>query len=154
MTGPTGAWNVSVKNYFSFIRETQKIFTEFWKNENNCWRYHHFTNAYQKPQSLEVQFLRYGVRQTQFFVILGHFLPFYIPNNLENQNSEKIKKESGGVIILHIWTKNYNQMIYALPSFNICVPKITIIWCTVLEIWSKTDRIFCRFGPFFPLLPH
>ena len=46
---------------------------EFWKNEKKqnknkiklkkkkkkkCWRYHHFTLAYQKPQSQEVHFLR------------------------------------------------------------------------------------------------
>ena len=33
-------------------------------------------HVYQKPQSYEVQFLRYGVRQN-LFVILGHFLLFY-----------------------------------------------------------------------------
>ena len=43
---------------------------------------------YQKPQSYEVQFLRYGVRQTELIVILAHFLPLY----KENQNFEKIKK--------------------------------------------------------------
>ena len=32
---------------------------------------------YQKPQSYDVRFLRYGVRQTEFFVILDRFLPFY-----------------------------------------------------------------------------
>ena len=30
--------------------------------------------------------------QTEFLVILGHFLYFYTPNNLENQNFEKMKK--------------------------------------------------------------
>ena len=39
----------------------------------------------------EVWFLRYGVRQTEFFVILGYFLPFYPPNDPENQNFEKMK---------------------------------------------------------------
>ena len=29
------------------------------------------------------------------------------------------------------------------------VPKITIIWCTVPEMWSEIGRIFCHFGPFF-----
>ena len=29
--------------------------------------------------------------QQNFFVILGHFLPFY-PNNPKNQNFEKMKK--------------------------------------------------------------
>ena len=28
---------------------------------------------------------------------------------------------------------------------------MTIIWCIISETWSTTDRIFCHFGPFFPL---
>ena len=34
------------------------------KNEKNIWRYHHFTQVYQKLGSDDVWFLRYGVRQT------------------------------------------------------------------------------------------
>ena len=30
---------------------------------------------------------------------------------------------------------------------------MTIIWCMVPEIWSVTDRLFCRFGLFFAILP-
>ena len=40
----------------------------------------------------DVWFLRYGPRQTEFFVTLDYFLPFYHPNNPENQNFEKMKK--------------------------------------------------------------
>ena len=65
----------------------------------------HFTHVYQKPHSYEVWFLRYRVRQTEFFVILGHFLPFYLPNNPENQNFEKMKKTYRDIIILHVCTK-------------------------------------------------
>ena len=28
----------------------------------------------------------------EFFLILGHFLPFYLTNNLKNENFEKMKK--------------------------------------------------------------
>ena len=46
--------------------------------------------------------MRYGfcdrVRQTDF-VLLGHFLPFYSPNNPENQNFEKMKSPYEDVII-------------------------------------------------------
>ena len=60
------------------------------KNEKICWRYHHFAHVLQKSQSYDVWFLRYGVRQTKYFVILGHFLSFYLPpNDLEYQNFEK-----------------------------------------------------------------
>ena len=47
--------------------------SDFRKNEKICWRYHHFTHVYQKPQSYEVQFLRYKVRQN-FLSFLAIFL--------------------------------------------------------------------------------
>ena len=47
------------------------------KNKLICGRYH-FTHVCQKSQSYDVWFLRYGVRQTEFFVILGHFFPFFL----------------------------------------------------------------------------
>ena len=80
--------------------------------KKNCYQYYHFTHVYQNPQLYEVQFLRYRVRQTEFFVILGHFLHFYLPNNPENQNFEKIKQTPGDIIILHKCTINDNHMMY------------------------------------------
>ena len=68
-------------------------------------------------------------------VILGQFLQFYPPKNKKYQNFAKMKKK-----VLEI-------------SFYKCVPKITIIQCTVPETLSKMDRIFCHFEPFFALLP-
>ena len=49
---------------------------------------------------------------TEFFVILGYFLPFYPLNNPKNQNIEKIKNTPTDIIILHKCTTNENQMIY------------------------------------------
>ena len=40
-----------------------------------------------------------------------------------------------------------------ISSFYICVPKITIIWCMLPEIWVQLT-IFCHFGSIFALLPH
>ena len=96
-----------------------------------------FTFMYQKYWSYDLWFLRYGAQQTEFFVILGHFCP---------------------LTPLTIW-KIKNLKIWKTPGisvFYICVPQMTIIWCIVPEIWSKIDRIFCHFGPFFlPFyLPH
>ena len=48
-----------------------------------------------------------------------------------------------------LWENKKNMKIL---SFYKCVPQTTVIWCMVLEIWSATDRIFCRFGPFSALL--
>ena len=89
----------------------------FEKTKKNCWRYHHFTNVYQKPQSYKVQFLRYGVRQ--FFCHFGAFFALYLlPNNPENQHFEKMKKASGYVITSNLCNKNHNQMIYAYSDME------------------------------------
>ena len=97
-----------------------------WKK--NCWRYHHFTNVYQKPQS-------WGtvpeIRSDTFFL---SFRAIFCPNNPKTQNFEKTKKS------LEI-------------SFYTCVPQMTIIWCMVPEISSAIDRIICHFRLFFALLP-
>ena len=83
-------------------------------------------------------------------MIFCHFGPFFAflpspsppppplpspPNNPKNQHFEKKKKN---LVIL---------------SFYTCAPQMTIIWCTVSEIRSMTDMIFCHFGPFFAFLP-
>ena len=46
----------------------------------------------------------------RIFVILDHFLSFYLPHNLENQNFEKMKKVPGD--ILHMCTINDDHMTY------------------------------------------
>ena len=120
-------WQTEIVNYGSFFAllpsplKTKNIrILKKWKK--NCCRYHHFTQVYQKPQSYEVQFLRHRVRQTEFFVILGHFLQFY------PLATRKIK-------ILKKW-KNYLE----ISSFYTWVPKITITWSMLSEIfWA----IFC-----------
>ena len=60
--------------------------------------------------------MRYGfwdiVRQTDFFVRLGHFLPFYPPNNPVNQNFEKIKNACD-THILYMCSKTSDHMVFA-----------------------------------------
>ena len=59
------------------------------KNERICWKYH-FTHAYQKSQSYDVQFLRYRVRRTEFFVIpLFALLAPYGPKKSKFLKNEK-----------------------------------------------------------------
>ena len=71
-----------------------------------------------------------------FFVVLGHFLPFYPPNCLKNENFKKMKKTPGDIIILHKCTK------------------LMIICYTVPDIWCMMDVIVTfNFGLFFALLP-
>ena len=77
-----GSWDMECdrQNFLSFWTvfcpftplTTPKI--KILKNEKICWRYHHFTHAYQKSQSYDVRFLRYRGRQAEFFC---HFGPFF-----------------------------------------------------------------------------
>ena len=62
-----------------------------------------FSHAYQKSW-YDIQFLRY---RAWYF---GHFLPFCPPKNPKNQNSKKMKKIAGDIIILHLCTKNHIHM--------------------------------------------
>ena len=91
-------------------------------------------HVYHKWESYDVWFLRYWVQRTDFFIILGHFLPFYNP---KNQNFEKLGKKHQ-----EIW------------SFYTSVPKILIICYAVPEIWHVMDVIVIfHFGLLFALLP-
>ena len=112
--------------YIRFLRcKVQQGFLSFWaifcpfpllttpkinisKNEKNNRQYYHFTLV-QHRWPYHAWFLRYGALQTEFFVILDHFLPFYPPNNLENQDFERMQKMPGD-IILYMYTINKNQM--------------------------------------------
>ena len=92
-------------SFFAFLPTftTQKI--KILKNWKIAKIYHYFTHVYHKWKSYDVWFLRKQAQQTDFFVILDHFLPFYPPNNPKNQNFEKK------------W-KNYQDIL----SFYICAP--------------------------------
>ena len=68
-----------------------------------------------KNQSYDVRFLRY--RMWEFFVILGHFLPFYLPNDAKRQNFYKMKKTPGDINILYIYILNKYHMMH--DSWNV-----------------------------------
>ena len=87
---------------------------QHFEKKKKCWRYHHFTHVHQKSR-YDVCFLRYQVRWTEFFVILGQFLSFYPPSQTtkEYQNFEKIKNATGDIIISHMCSKNHDHMMYA-----------------------------------------
>ena len=78
-----------------------------WKK---CLKISSFYDKVPVSWSYPISFLRYGVwRMYLLFSILGYFLPFYSP---KNQNFTKMKKTPGDTIILHMRTKNYDQMMY------------------------------------------
>ena len=125
------------------------------KNEKNTWRCYQFKHVYNKWQSYDVWFLRYGAWQTELIVIFDCFLPFYPPNNPKNQNFEKLKKAPGDIIILHKCAKNHDHMLYcsldmARNGFH-CYFSFWAIFCSfnsltaqkikILIIWKKRLKI-------------
>ena len=149
------AWQNKIGNFRSFVAlllSWKPKKSKFWKNENR-WKYH-FIHAYQKSQSYDVQFLRYGVRQIEFFAILCHFLPFYTTSNLQNQNFEKMKKTPGDIIGLHKCTINANHIMYGsldmqhdrqnfLSFWTIFFPftLLTTMKIKILKKWKKHQEI-------------
>ena len=139
-----------------------------------------YLHVYLKWRSYDVWLVPeiWSMWQTEFFVILDRFLPFYPPNNPKNQTFEKMKSliclngswygACGRQNFLSFWTifcpltplttqkakilEKTKKHLEILPFYT-CVPQMRIIWGMVPEIPSATDRIFCQFGPFFPLLP-
>ena len=105
--------------FFTLLPPWQLKKSKFWKNEKHSWRHYHFTHDYHKSKSYNV-WLRYGTWQTEFFLILDHFLPFYpySPLTTQNQKFEKMKQNPGDIIILHKFTINYNHLIYGSWDIN------------------------------------
>ena len=46
------------------------------------------------------------------FFIFGYFLPFYPLTAWKIKIFKKLKKAPKGIIILQMWTKNYDQKVY------------------------------------------
>ena len=102
------------------------------------------------------------MQQTEFLVIWDHFLPFYPPNNLKNQNFEKLKKNAwiyyrpwhnvraiahahsitwANIINLHKCTKNHDHMQHcswdmARDRCN-CYLSFWVIFCTFIPLQPK-----------------
>ena len=96
-----------------------------------------FTQVSHKWQSYDIWFLRYQLQQTDFFVILGHFLPFYPPNSPKNGNIKKMNKIPGDIIILHKSTKIHNH-------------RLCCSWDMIRDICNcrfSFGAIFCPFTP-------
>ena len=107
----------------------------FWQNKNSIWIVISLNMC--TKNNNHMMYTSWDMEcNKKFFVILGHFLPLYLTNNLKNQNFEKNEKK-------HL----------EISSFYCSVLQTAIIWYIVTEICSMTDRIFCHFGPFFVYLP-
>ena len=101
-------------------------------NEFNLYT-HTLISFYTCVPKITKNHVMYGSWDTEWDRIFFHFGSFFalLPlNNMENQNFENKKKKC-----------------LEMSSFYIWVPKITIIWCVLPEIWNVTDKIIGQFGP-------
>ena len=89
---------------------------KFQNNVKNTRKYYPFTHVYHKSRSYDVWFLRYKVQRTEFFVILGHFLPLTLLTTQKIRILKTLKK------------------LLKILSFYTCVTQMMIIWCMVPEI--------------------
>ena len=80
-----------ILGHFLTFQPSDNLESQNFKIEKSSWRYYHFTHLQHKWQLYDVWLQKYGAQQRIFF-ILDHFLPFYQPKNLKNQNFEKMKK--------------------------------------------------------------
>ena len=128
--------------------------SKFWKNMkipgDTILLYIH---VYHEWRSYDISFLKYKVRETEIFVILGHFLSFQLPDNPENQNF-KIEKntwkyhhlthlhhkwESYDVSFLRYWvwrTKFFVILDHFLPFY----PPLTTQKIKILKKMKKTPE--------------
>ena len=85
-----------------------------------------------------------------FFVILGHFLFFNLPNNLKNQTFEKMKKKPTDIIILHLHTTNDDHMMHGFWDMEHDRQNLLSFW----TIFSRTSKFWksekntCRYYHF------
>ena len=104
-------------------------------------------------------FLRYGVQQTEMFVILGHFSPFYPTNNPKNENFEKMEKNTQRshhfTLVYHKWHPHdvwlqwygaqkilfviFDFFFYSLTSLTTCnykIKKKMAKWLQILSFYT------------------
>ena len=84
------------------------------------------------------------MEQTEFSVILNHFLPFQPPNNPENQNFEKMKKMPRYIIILNMCIINENTMMYSSWDMEHNRQNFFSFWTLFTPLTTQKTKILKR----------
>ena len=119
--------------------------------KKNTRRYHYFTPVYQKSSWWnDLQFLRYRAWQTEGGN-LRSFLPFYPPNDPENQSFEKMKRALGDIIILQMCTIKGNHTMYVSWDMEHHVQNF-LSFCAVFCLFTPQMNVLsfwtiCHFTP-------
>ena len=136
-----GSWDVDCdrQNFLSFWTVFCP-FTPLWTQKNKLWKkwkkYLKILSFYKhKWQSYDAWFLRYGMQQTEYFIILDCFSPFY---PLTTQKIKILKKWKKRLEILSFYTFNINDNHMMYGSWDIECDRHNF-----LSFWT----IFCPFTP-------
>ena len=89
--------------------------------------------------------------ETDTFFVIGHFLPYCTPNDLENENFERTNIAPEDIRCMH--TKNHmHTHAYHFTHGYQKSQSQHIVYASWDMEWDR--QIFCRFGPFFcPFTP-
>ena len=107
--------------------------TEILKKSRKLLEIFYLSTMNKNQKSNDVWFLRYGAQQTEFFLILDHFLHFYtsLRNNPEMQNEKNTWRYHHFTQVYHKW-----------QSYDIWFPRYEV----------HQTEFFCHLGPFFKKL--
>ena len=111
--------------YFSLLTLSEPKKSKFQSNEKTPWRYHHFTQTYQKLWSYAILLLRYMVRDgcNCYFLFWAIFCPF-------TPLTARKKK------ILEKWKNSNNKSNLEILPFYTSVLKIMVICYTFPKIYG------------------
>ena len=102
---------VILKQFFAFLSPNNPENQNFEKNEKIHRRYYHLTQVHHVIICFTVPEIWSGTNVIAIFHF-ELFLPFYSPNSPKNKNKKTKTKTPGDIIILHMCTKNYYQIMY------------------------------------------
>ena len=132
-------------SFFALLPYQPPWILKFGKSVKNTWRYYPFTHVCHKPRSNDGWLLRYKVRRTEFFVILGHFLLFHPPNNSKNPNFEKMKETPGVITLLQMCIINEDRMMYGswdIRRDGLSFLSFWVIFCTLIHLTIRKNSNF------------
>ena len=112
------------------------------KIEKICWRYHHFTCVYQKPQSYDVAMVPEIWSATDRFFC--HYGPFFAFLPQKDKILKKWKKHLKIIIILQMFTINNSHIIYGFSDIEYNWQIFFVIldhFCTFTPLKTKKIKI-------------
>ena len=102
-------------------------------------KFEHFTCNKQKPQSYEVQFLRYRVRQN-FLSCWVIFCPLTLLTTQKIKIWKKLKKKNPrDIIILHLCTTNDNHMMHGSSDIKCNRQNFLSFWAIFLPFYPPSS---------------